>query len=333
VLEMVEKNQLDRREQLLATTTPFGNTVSRLNQQDVLSASQPRTTPTMQGRPVTESTGTIKSDGNERLKQLVALQRLSLNIENEGKDEPKQDENDQLHSSLLTLELEKDLRLLPSQIPIPLGETLSQQKRLHTYCNDQPVIVEWKHYSTRVTASILSQLKRRVTLLTLQLRQSSQTPDFSILNCRGYFENPERRRIGILFDYPNKKSTPISLLDRLIQDRSENRLRGLGSRYAVAKALTMTFYRLHSVGWLHKSFWSDNVLFFEAPDQGATQLSTPFVCGFDFSRPDSPYELTENVPTVLLDQAIDRERRLYKHPDLDYRLPPEPDKVDRAEAV
>jgi hypothetical protein len=57
---------------------------------------------------------------------------------------------------------------------------------------------------------------------------------------------------------------------------------------------------LHSVGWLHKSFRSENILFFNDADQDPHLLTQPYVCGFDFSRQDSPHEMTENVPSVLM---------------------------------
>lgn len=330
VLELVEKNQLDRQEQLLATTTPLRNAISKSKKAvNRLKSGISSVDSQCPSADPNSSEATSNSDGNERLRQLVALQQLSISLDSNEKNHqanPKV-ETPPVQQASPGLDVEDGLRLLPSDIPIPLGESLSQQKRLHTYCKEWPVIVEWKHYSQKVTPALLTQLKRRVSLLALQLRQSSRTPDFSILDCRGYFENSDRRRIGIIFEYPSKNVTPISLLDRLVQDRSERKPRGLGPRFTAAKTLTMSFYRLHSVGWLHKSFCSDNVLLFEAPDQAATGLPNPYICGFDFSRPDSPSELTENVPTVLLNQAAEREHRLYKHPDLDFRLPPEPDKV------
>jgi len=84
----------------------------------------------------------------------------------------------------------------------------------------------------------------------------------------------------------------------------------------IAKILTTTYFRLHSVGWLHKSFRSENVLLFESKDGNSYDLHTPYVCGFDFSRQDSPTELTENVPSTLIERHQDHELSLYRHPDL-----------------
>ena len=197
------------------------------------------------------------------------------------------------------------------------------QHRLHTYYKSHPVIVEWKYYSASISPDLLTLLKKRVSMLASQLQRSSQTSGFCTLGCVGYFDNAAMHRIGIVFEHPDSdtSSEVLSLRERMIQDRHDRNVRDLTSRFAVAKALVMAVYRLHSVGWLHKSIRADNILFFESPGSDPHSLSAPFVCGFDFSRRDSPLEMTEDVPTVLMSRYADRERAIYRHPELDLRAP------------
>ena len=339
VLTMVEKNQLRRQNELLVTTTPLARFVSNSASGEAQGDRWVASTGTRYLPSTTQDTTSphaFLDDGNERLRQLLVLQQRRIDIDEDSEPHltvPGNQVSQRKRSLSLTT---PDLRRLASDITVPLGESSFQQRRLHTYYKkDVPVVVEWKLYSPRIDTDLLTHLKRRVSLLTLQLQQSSQTPDFSILNCLGYFEDVTQHRIGIIFEYPNRRADlkPVSLQERLLQDRSSRTVRGLDQRFAVAKALTLTFYRLHSVGWLHKSFRSDNVLFFETSDQNESDLSTPYVCGFDFARPDSPTELTEVLPTVVLSQMADRERSLYRHPDLDPQSSPEVDKDDLAKTV
>ncbi|MCJ1401235.1 hypothetical protein MMC11_004447 [Xylographa trunciseda] len=347
VLEAGQKVRLQREEDLLATTTPFLATVynSSMGQPAVggsfLTGQHSSDTNDIRSLRHAANSDLVYSDRNARLLQLVELHQRGKVIE----EDSGSNTNDALaiSTSQITLTTPQyptqapfidDLHLLTSSITIPLGENSTRQRRLHTYYNkDKPVIVEWKYYSLRISPDLLNALQRRVSLLTQQLKQSSESSDFSILPCIGHFEDPSTSRIGIVFSYPfsNQTLQPISLQDRLIQDRSQRKIRDLASRFAIAKALALSFYRLHSVGWLHKSFRSDNVLFFEPPDQDPYDLAPPFVCGFDFSRQDTPAEMTEDVPTVLLSQSTDRERAFYKHPDLDRRQPIEPPTKDDSE--
>jgi serine/threonine protein kinase len=200
--------------------------------------------------------------------------------------------------------------------PSPTG-LKAAGRTLGTY-QGQPIIVEWKHYSTKIPPALLSNLKRRVDMLTLQLQRSSQTAGFSVLPCVGHFDDEPRHRIGIVFERPDN-TTPISLRERMAQDRRSNRVRELGQRFNVAKTIVLAIYRMHSVGWLHKSMLSENILFSESVNEDALHLSTPFLCGFDFSRPDAPNEMTERIPSIMIQVYNDQERSLYRHPDLDYK--------------
>ncbi|KAH8164741.1 hypothetical protein CIB48_g3512 [Xylaria polymorpha] len=155
-------------------------------------------------------------------------------------------------------------------------------------------------------------------MLVLQFQLSAATPGFSVLNCVGQFEDRGNHRIGIVFQTPDNSQTGgiVDLKAIMLSDRRLKLVRDLGARIAVARALAMTFFRLHQIGWVHKSFRSENVLFVDTIVNNQHDLGTPYICGFDFSRPDIPDALSEVVPTQLLHLQSARERSLYRHPDL-----------------
>jgi len=95
-------------------------------------------------------------------------------------------------------------------------------------------------------------------------------------------------------------TTPISLRDRMAQDRRSNRVREFGQRFTVVKRIVLAIYRMHSAGWLHKSMLSENILLFEPATVDALHLSIPFLRGYDFARPDAPNEMAERIPSIMV---------------------------------
>ena len=57
----------------------------------------------------------------------------------------------------------------------------------------------------------------------------------------------------------------------------------------------------HATGWLHKAFWSGNVLFFntslkdEATAPAFTTITDPHIVGFGVARPQAAVEISERV--------------------------------------
>jgi len=302
VLSLMERNRLLRQRELLATTTPLAETVANIG--DV-------------------GSGTLCSESDHTsLQQLVELYHRGAFIMQDSGEDDIEKVNKVLRGSAYLKSPSQNLSLLLSDIgKFSTEEPLHQTRAITTY-KSRPALVEWKYYSRNIEPSLLAALRRRVDMLAYQLQQSSRIPGFNVLSCLGYFNDDTNHRVGIVFELtdPNAKSGLISLRDRMVQDRKDRIVRELGTRFQMATALTMTFFRLHSVSWLHKSLRSDNVLLFGTDDQDDHGLEQPYVCGFDFSRQDSPLEMTENIPSVLYDQHVNRDHRLYRHPDLQPRL-------------
>jgi serine/threonine protein kinase len=87
--------------------------------------------------------------------------------------------------------------------------------------------------------------------------------------------------------------------------------RDLNNRLQLAKALAWTLFELHTVQWVHQSFYPDNILLFgqELPS-GAVQFdwSSPYVVGFDSSRSNTGV-------SGKLNFRGEWNSRLYTHPD------------------
>lgn len=96
-------------------------------------------------------------------------------------------------------------------------------------------------------------------------------------------------------------------------------------RLQLAYNLALSLYQLHLVGWVHKSFRSDNVLFF--PDTGKSaepqtapavpdalidqdngdRYTEPWLCGFEYSR-----VTTQESDLAGTDEEI--QKNIYRHP-------------------
>ena len=171
------------------------------------------------------------------------------------------------------------------------------------YIEDDLVIIEYRKYEdTDSQRKALPKLKRLATLLN-----EAADPAFHLAPFVGYVDQPVHNRFGLVFKTGLHKNTEdnnrhISLYDEYV--RTE--LVPLNHRYKIASALARTLSALHAVGWLHKGFCSENVLFFTSStngyDEGGSSISTsnsrslndhpqtfdlsrPRIFGFDLSRP------------------------------------------------
>lgn len=184
-----------------------------------------------------------------------------------------------------------------------------------------PIVIEWRHYSSKIMLESLSTLDIRIHMLTMQLQQLGNQFDVSILNCLGHFHDETFHRYGIAFEYPKGRltTTPTTLRDRLLDEHKRRIRPDLEDRFRAAQILINTTYRFFAVNWLHKNLCSRNILFFE-DDPLSGSLGPPYVCGFDFARRDVSLELTEDIPSSRFDADTSTEQRLYWHPDRNVRF-------------
>lgn len=122
---------------------------------------------------------------------------------------------------------------------------------------------------------------------------SSQHPDLHSIDCVGYTDDTANNRYGLIYNAP---TATFSTLHALISS-SDLKTPDLNDRIDLAKTLSVSLWSLHSLDWLHKSLCASNILFFPSAFSSSAQsttaaaalvpdISSPFLAGFDASRPD-----------------------------------------------
>ncbi|KAH7346177.1 hypothetical protein BKA65DRAFT_594740 [Rhexocercosporidium sp. MPI-PUGE-AT-0058] len=175
------------------------------------------------------------------------------------------------------------------------------------------VLVEYKSYEQDQTGSMNEIVSRRMLQLAALLHETKDGR-FRVLRCLNFFDDVPGRRIGFAFEFPSSSSAiPPSSLDAKLMSRKFKP--GLGTRMRLAHTLAESLAHLHSVGWVHKSLRSENIIFlpgtetttsssFEAPEVAI--LEYPRVLGFEYSRLDSDF--SSGRPDY------DIKRNVYRHP-------------------
>ncbi|KAM0496257.1 hypothetical protein ACHAP8_007518 [Fusarium lateritium] len=226
--------------------------------------------------------------------------------------------------------------------PTKVGET-----RSICHLHGESVLVEWRFYRKENPIRIqrTSQLLRLVSLLD----QSGVSGKFLAPKCKGLITDDANSRIGVIFSTDDSIGTEFQN-DFHYQDlqsfiRSSSDVPPLEERFKIARRLALAVHHLHSVQWLHKSFRSDNVLFFKGISKQSTQsgsvephgdennskedvvheteplsnapppLPDCYLVGWDLSRPDDVHEFSESISLSTADFQSKRENMtLYSHP-------------------
>jgi hypothetical protein len=148
------------------------------------------------------------------------------------------------------------------------------------------VLVETIYYrtsdpeSSEPSASAVPQIERMANQLSLPRQQG-----FSALLCIGYIQERHFKTFGIVFEIPralDQDKLPV-LLPSVYA--SKKRV-PLNLRIKLAHSLAAALEHFHRVGWVHKEFKSDNILFFYKGSDNDLDLSQPWLFGFEFSRPE-----------------------------------------------
>ncbi len=182
--------------------------------------------------------------------------------------------------------------------------------------NSESVIIEWINYEPDLDLDARLTLYQRVdNIARMAHSAANRHPDLHTLDCLGYFD--DKTRYGLVYRLPTvfQPQAPTSdeafrTLSSLIDD-SNTRTPDLDQRFRLAQTLAIALWSLHSLDWLHKSFCGHNILFLDSQPSSSTDtpsIATPYVIGFDTSRPDHLSEMT-------VASRNDNQRDLYRHPD------------------
>lgn len=171
--------------------------------------------------------------------------------------------------------------------------------------NKCQVLVQWKVAEDESWAQYTDHMKRLTVLLMSLSHESFRSP-----TCLGYYPAESLGRHGIVFELP-KEAVPWSMttLTELI---TKNRGVSLNKRVAIARALSETILQLHTAGWMHKTFRSENIVFI-APEGASDEefLSTEsLVMGYDYARPDTVNAALAFTQLPDTELSVD----IYRHP-------------------
>jgi serine/threonine protein kinase len=137
-------------------------------------------------------------------------------------------------------------------------------------------------------------------------RHSART---RLLPCEGFYRDARAPTFGFVFDVPTDRFHIPSTLGELLMVKSRAQRLALDSRAKLALMLSLALFQFHTVGWVHKSLRSSNVLFF--PEKGADLSSVhydePWLVGFEYSREDPGF--SENP------RELDISKDIYRHPE------------------
>ena len=173
--------------------------------------------------------------------------------------------------------------------------------------------VEYKKYPENIDRQLRTIHETRIDRLAKVLQEASSShdstspTDFLTLNCLGYFSEPLQHRFGLKFELPPRHESspePISLW-RALKSGKKYRL-PLQQRLSLAKQLSKALLYWHMAGWHHQEISSRNIQFFSTPTSPEPNFTTPYLCGFDFSRESGKISTTRD--------AKDMEFSVYRHP-------------------
>lgn len=167
---------------------------------------------------------------------------------------------------------------------------------------EQRIIVEWIRYSTHWEGAVSEEMMTRVEAIA-SLLNAPDKPIEQVLHCLGYFHEPSRYAFGLIYQFPSlsapdRPRSPRTLIEA-IQVTMDTRSRpSLESRLMLAYKLVCSVIDCHKVGWVHKSICSYNIVFFHLDSsKPSSWIETPYIVGFNRSRPDDPKVFTERAKT------------------------------------
>ena len=148
-------------------------------------------------------------------------------------------------------------------------------------------LVEWKSFAGIKDPEAMALLRKQVQLLAALPNSRFKPLHFRVLRCAGFFEADDRKSFGMVYEFPGQSdtaATPITLHSHI--SSTGERRPPLEHLFQLAQGLVSCVLDFHSVGWLHKSFTSENIVFFPAPQPSMEILiRKPYIIGFDHSRP------------------------------------------------
>ncbi|KAI0382882.1 hypothetical protein F5Y04DRAFT_279131 [Hypomontagnella monticulosa] len=182
--------------------------------------------------------------------------------------------------------------------------------------DSKPMLVEYRSYAPEspVPVEMDPRTYDLVDKLAKLLRQPKET-GFRTPSCWGWARQTQFNRVAFMFSIPEGSETQPKSLYHVLGSGSPPP--SLGERFTLALQLARCISHLQLVKWVHKSFRSENVLFFpQQTDSNASSthipdehinFAEPWVLGYEFSRPETYFSQGQS------DKCLARD--IYRHPD------------------
>jgi hypothetical protein len=168
-------------------------------------------------------------------------------------------------------------------------------------------LIEYKEFGEAVTQGNMTSVKQLASLLS-----TSTNSDLATLPFRGYIRtighSPRKDTYAFVFDFPsNTHQSDLTSLHAALNSASSKSAISLAKRFQLAETMTKAVWYLNTVGWIHKSIRSDNIVFFKNETEHV-DFASPHLVGFEYARLES--DMTEYTG---FDE--DLEKNLYRHPE------------------
>ena len=212
------------------------------------------------------------------------------------------------------------LRVMLDEIQLADGSLANNRLLTRSLMDQTTVILEYKSYDEPDREQHESRYIESVQNLARLLSTPTST-NFHNLRCKHWYEEPAECRFGFIFEVPpeyrESSARPDTLLNIMERAGSKLGLPTLGERFKLAYELGLAVESWHTVGWVHQSISSRNIIIFPKetgapnPQESSAAIprwdyASPFLGGFGYARPcDRP-----SVPNTV----DNFDHNLYQHP-------------------
>ncbi|KAF5011157.1 hypothetical protein FDECE_2721 [Fusarium decemcellulare] len=242
----------------------------------------------------------------ERLISLTRFKAVSISIEDEAQNK---DSSDSGIDSLLT-DMPSGREFAFESLSQLAPEDHERPSRSSGLLDEMRVWVEWRYYEeVDEDEGPPPFVATRIPKLARLLGDEMKPSEFLVPACLGYVHDEDQYRFGFIFQSSESlgEYLPVSLLELL----STTKKPSLTTRVQIARTVATSIWYLHATNWLHKGLRSENIVF---QDRSNVRSASPFLCGFDYSRPSNIGEETERPVQNLLHD-------LYRHPSTQFDVP------------
>ncbi len=221
------------------------------------------------------------------------------------------------------LELEGGLvRCTVSEADYDLGFMVSLSHE-----RDKRVLVEYVTYDVHWEGPITEEMIIRIEAIAELHNHEEKPQDLRSLHCIGFYHNAHKHAFALVYRFPvdpiaDSEQVQIYDLRTIIErSRSWKERPTLDDRYRLARTLSTSLLEFHLVNWLHKSLSANHIVFFRRESiaaktiTSAKDLESPYIIGFNHSRPDEPSAFTDGP-------GITGSSRAYQHPQYTERKSP-----------